>query len=725
MILFVRRDQRNYKYLFREYGKSMLQSNQITNHIDSPNKKWDRAPYILVAALIAFIFYLLTAFRTVTWWDNGEYSLAALTLGIPHPPGSLMATILGWLVTRLPLGISRIFLLNIFAGFLAAITVGLVIYISLRLAGKYFALDDHQINKNAKIIIYALAALSGLSLGLGETLWLYAVKFTPYVITPLFTALILWAMFRWWEEAHGADQVKWLFIIMLLFGLDFSVHRTNILLLPGFLVWLILGNVKVLAHMKSRGALILGFLVGLCFHLLIIPMAMRKPLLNINDPSNLTRFWDYITLKQYGGKMLFNLFPRKGDFWHFQVPDYAGVFGANFLSFRNELGVLGVLPFLFGLIGMIALIRKSARLGVSILILFLFTSAGAVIYFNVPANFFRSMDRHYLPSLVIFAVWVILGVAALIKWIINMKSAWRPILIIPAIFLITMIPIAQAVRNYARIDGSRNYFAYDVSVNLLNTAAPDAILFVGGDNDTWPLWYLQKAENIRADITVLNLNLMNTDWYIPQILENNPHFPLPPLADNKTGVRLWKDTTITMTGDNSPIKYDLPDSIFMPDSIQFEIKPNIAGKYLLGADWFLLQIIEINKWRRPLYFSSSLPDQSITWIKDHLRSEGMARRLIPLKDPPINPVILKDNLLDKYRYRGFNDYSLPLEQSDIWSGQNYLSLFSILFNLDSRTGDTLQLRNDIAEMRKRLNYERLELPEDAQNYYRDLMRMTE
>ncbi|SYZ74722.1 membrane hypothetical protein [Candidatus Zixiibacteriota bacterium] len=683
-------------------------------------------PYVIVAPLIAFVFYFLTAFRTITWWDNGEYSLAALTLGIPHPPGSLMATILGWLVTWLPLGIPKIFLLNLFAGFLAACTVALVIQIGLRLYHKYFSDNSERIGRSGTIIIYALAALSGLGLGLGETMWLYAVKFTPYVITPLFTALILWAMFRWWEEARGPNQIKWLFLIMLLFGLDFSVHRTNILLLPGFLVWLIIGNYRVLAHMKSRGAIVLGFLLGLCFHLLIIPMAARKPFLNVNDPSNLSRFWDYITLKQYGGKMLFTLFPRKGDFWHFQVPDYINTFSANFLSFRGELGIFGILPFIFGLIGLIALIKKNARLGISLLILFLFTSAGAIIYFNVPADFFRSMDRHYLPSLVIFSVWTIFGVAAVFHWLLGLHPLRRTILLVPAIFLVSMIPISQTVRNYSRVDGSRDYFACDVSTNLLNTVANDGILFVGGDNETWPLWFLQKAEKVRPDITVINMNLMNTDWYMPQVFETYPGFPFPPLPDSiRWNVKPWHDTAITIPGDRNPAKYELPDNTPMPDSVVFDIKPNIAGKYLLGADWILLQIIQENNWKRPLYFSAALPGQSTVWIGEYLRPEGTAARLIPVKKPPINLSILRNNLLEKYRYRGFNDFSLPLEKATVWSGQNYLSLFSTLFNLESQSGDTVQLRNDISEMRERLIYERLDLPENAQYYYRYLMKMAE
>ncbi len=670
-----------------------------------------RLVFIVISGLIAFIFYFLTAFRTITWWDNGEYSLSALTLGIPHPPGSLLATVLGWLVTRLPLGISKIFLLNLFAGLLASLTLCLITYISFRLYQRSSKPGDAFGEKN-HTIIYAIAALSGLSLGLGETLWLYAVKFTPYVLTALFTAMVLWAMFRWWENSKDSSQIKWLFIIGLLIGLDFSVHRTNFLLIPGLLIWILLANARILTSLKSWGIGLAGFVLGMSFHLLTILLAMRKPFMNINDPSGFSRFWDYVSLKQYGGGMLINIFPRKGDFWHFQIPDFRNVFTANFFSTHEGLGILGLVPFILGIIGLIVLIKRQFRLGIAMLALFIISSAGAIIYFNVPENFFRSMDRHYLPALVIFTVWIVLGAAFTIRTLLNFKGTIRAAVLILAVILISIIPINQAMRNYRTVDGSKSFFAYDVSQNLLNTVAPDGILIVGGDNETWPLWYLQMVEKIRPDVKVINFNLMNTPWYLNQLLATYPDFPLslPPADSEWNVVRPWKDTIITILGDKNNAKYDLSDDIILPDSIQFEIKPNISSKYLLSADWLLLQMIEQNKWRVPLYFSTSLDQSIITWARPYMRQEGIARRLVPIKNPSPDLALLQNNLFERYKFRGFTDYSIPLEKSSVWAGQNYLSAFSTLFTEQGKIGNMEDFKKTVSGMRERIAIDRLELP---------------
>jgi len=88
---------------------------------------------MIIVAGISLLVYWMTAYRTITWWDNCSYATAAITFGITFPPGSLLLTILGWLVTQLPLGISKIFALNLFAGVQAVFVVGMVMLIRIRL----------------------------------------------------------------------------------------------------------------------------------------------------------------------------------------------------------------------------------------------------------------------------------------------------------------------------------------------------------------------------------------------------------------------------------------------------------------------------------------------------------------------------------------------------------------------------------------------------------------
>ena len=366
----------------------------------------------LTASVVAVVFYWLTAFRTITWWDSGEYSLAAITLGVPHPPGSQLAVWLGWIVTKLPLGVSKIVALNCLSGVFAAATIGMVCGLGLGLFRRHHTADTAGSSDISAVLLGAIAAVASLIFSFGDTLWTLATRFTPYTLTPLLTALIIWCLFRWWQDSDRPESIRWLVFASLLFGLDFSVHRTNLLLLPGMLVWILLRQPRVLASLRTWFYCVGSFAIGLAFHLTTIPIAAGKPALNMCDASNWSSFWSYITLKQYGGGMLINLFPRKAPFFSVQIVDYLKFFSDNFAHFGGTI-ILGILPLLLGLTGLWFLWRRERGLAIGTIVLFLCASIVGVIYFNTPANFFRSMDRHYLPSLLIFTIWIVYGASTL------------------------------------------------------------------------------------------------------------------------------------------------------------------------------------------------------------------------------------------------------------------------------------------------------------------------
>src|SRR6185437_5635030 len=208
-----------------------------------------------------------TAYPTVTWWDSSSYSLGAATLGIESPPGSLLLTLLGWPVAHLPLGASPAHRLNLFAGLLAAVTVALVCAVALRLLG----MSGRSINASAGRAIGA--GLGALTLAFGPTLWEHAIKFTPYVLTTVFTGLILWTLVRWWASADDPDAWRWIALLGLLVGLDFSVHRTNALLVPGALAWILMRRPRTLTSPRAVFAGAGALVAGLSLQLLLIPIA--------------------------------------------------------------------------------------------------------------------------------------------------------------------------------------------------------------------------------------------------------------------------------------------------------------------------------------------------------------------------------------------------------------------------------------------------------------------
>ena len=663
-----------------------------------------------LSAIAAIIFYWLTCFRTFTWWDNSEYSIAALTLGVPHPPGSLLTVVAGWVVTKLPLGVDKFFALNLFTCLIADITLYFVARVALSLFYQTAENNDFQIKGFPHGPGMAIS-LAVLFFGLSATMWHYAIRFTPYMTTALLTILILMAILAWQKRMNDTDSHIWLALITLLFGLDFSVHRTNLLMLPGFLIWIAVIRPKTFLSIKHWIFGIAGLVIGLAAQFLLIPIAAGKPFINFNDPSNLSSFWDYITLKQYGGGWLINMFPRKAPFLNAQVADYIKVFGDNFVV--GPWPIVRFLPFVLGFTGLILLFRRNWRSGLVLAVMFLFSSLGAILYFNLPENFFRSIDRHYMPSFVIFGIFIAYGAASLMLAVLRVQGRLRLAIVALTAILLALMPIQAAVRNYGQVDGSRSYFAYDTAKNYLSGLPKDAIFFSQADIDTYPLWCLQTAEEFRKDVTVCNISLMNTPWFVEQIIERDSKFPLKLDHAELSALSIipWHDSTIVLPVSAHAEDYGLADSTVMPDSISFLIRPTLSGQYIFVHDQVVLKTIAANNWQRPICISTLIPESTLNWLNPSLRLEGMFRRLVPARSAISETEILRYNLFENINYRGLADPSIPKEAPTTWMAWNFCSTFLTLSAMEYSAGDTSGCRNAINQMNSLIAPENLSPPE--------------
>ena len=504
---------------------------------DALNSRRSQIVPALVAALAAGVFWR-TAYPTITWWDSSSYSLAAATLGVNSPPGSLLLTLIGWPVARLSFGVSPAHALNLFAGLLAAVTSALVYVValaSLRIAG--FAGRGNTAT--------ALGAAAGaLTFAFTGTLWTYATQFTPYVLTAVFTGLILWTMLRWWSDADRPDAWAWLALLGLLFGLDFSVHRTNALLIPGAVVWILLRRPTTLRSPKAILAGAGALAAGLVVQLLLIPLAaFTNSTLNFSDPSSLSRFWDYVTIKQLGGSFLLELFPRKSAIWSAQTMDVLRVLGRDFLSLAGRAGALGLLPAVAAAWGIVALWRGNRRFAAALISVLVLQVAFTVLYFNIPANYFRTFDRHYLPIGVTIGVLVACGLGAAME-----RAAARPARIAFAGLAAALFPATQLWNNWTAHDASRRYFARDYAASALLSLPPNAIYFTVGDNDTFPVMYLQSVEGVRPDVSIINLSVANVPRWPDQLTKRDPSFPLSLSLEERTALakRPWNDTVTVL-----------------------------------------------------------------------------------------------------------------------------------------------------------------------------------
>ncbi len=659
----------------------------------------------------ALIVYWLTTYPTISWWNSGSLVVAANCLGVEAPPGAVIPTILGWLVIKLPIGLSAVRSLNYFAGIIAALLVVFVGHAAMYiLTGE--KLGSVRLRRGSGPVVLSAIMLAALGFAWGQTLWKYASIYTEYVFTPLMTAIIVWAMLRWWNDAEEAGADRWLFVTTLLFGLDVSIHRTNLLLLPGLLVWLFLRHPAVFKSARSWLAGWAGLILGFAFHLLIIPMAGLNPYINFGNPNNFTRFWDYVSLKQMGGGFLVNLLPRNSNIWSDQTMDWVNGFAANFATHGTFYVGVGLVSLALGILGLVVLLKRNPRLGIGMLVLFLLSSVGAIIYFNIPANYFRSLWRHYLPSMVIFAILMAYGAGSLMAWVTRLKRPWSDVAGIVVVVLLMLIPVNQLYRNYHKLDNSANYTAVDYGVNLLIGLPERAVLFTQGDNDTFPLWYLQQVADIRRDVTVLNLALLNTGWYVDQMKTYDPSLPITYDSDSLRHLTAWPDTTIVIPRGDAGLRYAaVLDTTSIPDSITLDVRPSANHGFLMPQDRVLIDMIVHNDWYRPIFFTTSVNIGGMSYLQPHLRSEGLVWQFLPLDNPPVDRALMTRNLLEKYRFRGLNDPSVPLSRTDLSNMPQYYSVFLNLIQADLSMGDTASAMTLCTRMNEALPVERLDPPE--------------
>jgi hypothetical protein len=173
------------------------------------------------------------------------------------------------------------------------------------------------------------------------------------------------------------------------------------------------------------------------------------------------------------------------------------------------------LPFILGLLGMLFMYQNNKEDMWVVALLFLLNGVAVVFYLNQYPYQPRERDYAYVASFYAFAIWIGLGVLFIFKFLASKVNSKTAILLATVIGLI--IPTLMASEGWADHNRSKRTMSRDFAVNYLNSCAPNAILFTNGDNDTFPLWYAQEVEGIRTDVRVVNLSLLQTDWYIAQM----------------------------------------------------------------------------------------------------------------------------------------------------------------------------------------------------------------
>ncbi|MCZ2357641.1 MAG: DUF2723 domain-containing protein [Bacteroidia bacterium] len=437
--------------------------------------------------------------------------------------------------------------------------------------------------------------------------------------------------------------------------------------------------------------------------------------------DNIRYFFQYQCYHMYLRYFLFNFVGRSSD-----IQDSDWESGLNFVktakmpeSMRKDptRNHYYALPLLLGLLGLVWQYNYAKKDFWVVMLLFLFTGLMIIVYLNTPPAQPRERDYAFAGSFQTFTIWIGLGVVGLTE--IIRKFLKDKASLVSGVLSLILVPGIMAKENWHDHSRAGNYVAPDSAYNMLNSCAENAIIFTNGDNDTFPLWYIQEVENVRPDVRVVNLSLLNTDWYIHQLKnqKSNQSDPLPIslpesyyIGERNAYAPFKKQIKRVPVDKESFIKnqkIDIPS--LESGNMEWEVAPRGGGDqtYLLKQDLLILDMVETNAkqgWKRPIYFAITIPTSSFVSLSDFFQMEGMAYRLTPVRfSKSGNPYgghiaqdIMYENLMKKFRFRN-------LDNPDIFYDANVVRMVSNFRN------NFYRLVNDYVEEVNRLENENLAL----------------
>lgn len=481
---------------------------------------------------------------------------------------------------------------------------------------------------------------------------------------------------------------------------------------------------------KYLNLAMLSFLLvtfGFTTYTSVIIRSNANPPMNQNQPDTIERLVSYLNREQYGDTPLFDRRWNPGrihqqhylkyssdldymiryQFGHM----YVRYLSHNFIGREGDWQDAGVdwrgyyaLPFLLGLLGALYHYRRDWKWTTVVLAFFLVTGLALAFVFNMAEPQPRERDYFFVGSFFAFSIWIGIGAYAVLQTIRQLFQDKKSQLFsvgTGVVILFIASPLNLVTTNWHERDRTGHYVAWDYGYNLLQSVEKDAILFTNGDNDTFPLWYLQDVEGIRTDVRVVNLSLLNTPWYINQLKNQRPHGAKPvPISLTDSQIQQIRP----MQFEPREFELPVPDHVYdqfgvddpavrdrgkirwlMRNTEQFQDIPIIRVQ-----DFMVRDIVLTAGWDRPIYFAVTIPDNgSKIGLDEYLRLDGLVQRLTPIRGErgrQIGVSELYQNLFNEpetfarqprfgYKFRGLNDPSVYLEEQSRRLTVNYRNAF--------------------------------------------------
>ena len=454
--------------------------------------------------------------------------------------------------------------------------------------------------------------------------------------------------------------------------------------------------------------------------------------------DNIEFFWKYQLGWMYGRYFMWNFSGRQnGDQGYFASDPSAGnwITGFDFID-ENRLGnqkelpdaqknnqarnKYYMIPLLLGLIGLFFHYRRRPKDFSALMALFIITGIGIIVYSNQPPNEPRERDYVLAGSFLMFAIWIGMSVLVLFDLLSSRLKLPEIAGAAAACLLALSAPLLMVTQNWDDHSRADHYASRDYAQNFLQSCEPNAIIFTYGDNDTYPLWYCQEVEGIRTDVRVVNLSLIAVDWYISQLrraVNNSPaiemsipqeqirgykrvQLPINPYEKPEQVMTLQQalkflseDHKLPMQGGRDFESYLPTHKFIIPVNKQDAIDNKVVAagdstlvdtmyidlgdkkSYLIKDELAILDIINSNIWKRPIYWAVTCREDKLLGFEDYLQLEGLSLRLVPKRVPSssgaygiigsggVNTETAYNNIMEKWRWGNFDKKQTYVDRS--------------------------------------------------------------
>ena len=677
----------------------------------------------LLTASAIWVLYLLTLAPTVGFWDASEYVTTAHILGLPHPPGNPLFVVVGrvWDLLTGFTGLPVALRINALGATLSAGASFFWFLAVVRIVGR-FRENRHE------VLVAATAAV-----------WIGATAFTVwtqsnlnekvYPLSMFVVALVSYLAMVWMDRADTVRGNRLLLLIALLLGLGWANHTMSMLPALALAAFVLLHRWRAALNPRVLGPAVALLAVGYSLQFLFVPIrSAQNPVIDEADPECPTLL-SAVTPRRiddpYGQSKLAvaceplalsliraqyaptpvtlrqaPLSAQYANYWQYFDWQWAR-------SLPPGARVAASILFLFlALVGLWTHLRRDRKTFVYAGTLFFTVTLLLVYYLNfrygysmyweeaplLDAHEVRERDYFFIIGFQMWGIYAGLGLAALWgRW--TASAAAREPERIPAGFgprhrkaagllALGLIPFFF---NFARADRSGDRAARNLAYNMLQSVEPYAVLFTYGDNDTFPLWYLQEVEGLRRDVTVIVQSYLGTDWYHRQLRRlTEPCGPGESPEDSPTTIVCQRPFDPAAAADlyaempaTPPTRSAVPPSgteidalsrgQSIPEDSTYRLSDWITGPLREGdvlspAEIRVFQIARQALGDRPVYFAATATPLWDRWqLQPHLVRHGLAFKLVD------GPLEASENLVDLSEY--FPDSPLPTWNDRLRTGE--------------------------------------------------------